>query len=154
MTERRLEEMMLATIALFFLLIRRAVKRNSIWGGLRRLLTSCQLDIDFNTLAAAGTKRTALLVDNVDVQSQKLKRLERVSQKQPLSSFYHPDCMAQLRGNVFNLRPPASSKRREKKRSKGKKAKQLEYRPTICLQSYVTYTYFSAILKYRVPKFE
>ena len=60
MTERRLEEMMLATIALFFLLIRRAVKRNSIWGGLRRLLTSCQLDIDFNTLAAAGTKRTAL----------------------------------------------------------------------------------------------
>ena len=70
MTERRLEEMMLATIALFFLLIRRAVKRNSIWGGLRRLLTSCQLDIDFNTLAAAGTKqRTALLVDNVDVQS-------------------------------------------------------------------------------------
>ena len=70
MTERRLEEMMLATIALFFsLFVRRAVKRNSIWGGLRRLLTSCQLDIDFNTLAAAGTKRTALLVDNVDVQS-------------------------------------------------------------------------------------
>lgn len=53
----------------FSLFVRRAVKRNSIWGGLRRLLTSCQLDIDFNTLAAAGTKRTALLVDNVDVQS-------------------------------------------------------------------------------------
>ena len=43
--------------------------------------------------------------------------------KQFLSSRLYGIAVRLLRGNVFNLRPPASSKRREKKRSKGKKAK-------------------------------
>ena len=66
--------------ALFF----RAVKH--IWGGLRRLLTSCQLDIDFNTLASMVDNKTPFCC---------------ALQKQPLSvmdgllSFFH------LTGNVF-----------------------------------------------------
>ena len=126
MTERRLEEMMLATIALFFLFIRRAVKRNSIWGGLRRLLTSCQLDIDFNTLAAAGTKRTALTAGRqrrrTELEAEETGESElETTIKQFLSSRLY-GIAVELRGNVFNLRPPASSKRREKKKKQGEKS--------------------------------
>ena len=105
------------------------MKRNSIWGGLRRLLTSCQLDIDFNTLAAAGTKRTALAGRQrrrTELEAEETGESElETTIKQFLSSRLY-GIAVELRGNVFNLRPPASiEKKGEKKEARGKKPNSL-----------------------------
>ena len=132
MTERRLEEMMLATIALFFFSSFEELWRGTAFGEVYDdswqaanwiLISTPWLPLERSVLhctAGRQRRRTELEAEETERESE----LETTI-KQFLSSRLY-GIAVELRGNVFNLRPPASSKRREKKKeARGKKPNSL-----------------------------
>ena len=128
MTERRLEEMMLATIALFFSLRSKSCEEEQHLGRSTTTLDKLPTGYWFQhpgcrwneAYCTAGRQRRRTELEAEETGESELE----TTIKQFLSSRLY-GIAVELRGNVFNLRPPASSKRREKKKARGKKPNSL-----------------------------